>query len=185
MINDKSLERAMRTSSKTGVTIYAAGGGVHILGHGWMAETSMRNMRDHLRGSLGTIVEMAGYIPEDEAVTIYKASGEWQVQPELPEVTGDNIGHYAGETVEYLNYTGIRYKGYPLYQATDLKVYGASDTAPRCDGELKLNEKGIIEACDNDADEAVYREAFRREDKQWSCFEQIAWRDENEADEAD
>ena len=95
---DAALERALRAETKRGLTLYCNGETLTALGYEWMAVVPMDGLRERLRGTLGALVEMLGYIPENDTVRIVRNKGGYLVQPELPETVGEEICGYAGET---------------------------------------------------------------------------------------
>lgn len=107
--DDAALERALRAETKHGLTLYCNGETLTALGYEWMAVVPMDGLRERLRGTLGALVEMLGYIPENDTVWIVRNKGGYLVQPELPETVGEEICGYAGEThTEEIRPTGLR-----------------------------------------------------------------------------
>lgn len=81
--DDAALERALRAETKHGLTLYCNGETLTALGYEWMAVVPMDGLRERLRGTLGALVEMLGYIPENDTVRIVRNKGGYLVQPEL------------------------------------------------------------------------------------------------------
>ena len=107
--DDAALERALRAETKHGLTLYCNGETLTALGYEWMAVVPMDGLRERLRGTLGALVEMLGYIPENDTVRIVRNKGGYLVQPELPEPVGEEINGYAGEShTEEIRPTGLR-----------------------------------------------------------------------------
>ena len=61
--NDAALERALRAETKGGLTLCGGVSELTVIGCGWMAVIPEIELRDRLRGTLGALVEMLGYIP--------------------------------------------------------------------------------------------------------------------------
>ena len=99
MIEDKSLQAAIRREAKSGITIYAMGEDMVFIGMEWMAQTNLDQMRKELRGALGEVVGMLGYIPQGESLVIGKVKGEFTVQHEMSEVTANRMAQFVGDPV--------------------------------------------------------------------------------------
>lgn len=78
--DDAALERALRAETKHGLTLYCNGETLTALGYEWMAVVPMDGLRERLRGTLGALVEMLGYIPENDTVRIVRNKGGYAVK---------------------------------------------------------------------------------------------------------
>ena len=78
--DDAALERALRAETKGGLTLCGGESELTVIGCGWMAVIPEIELRDRLRGTLGALVEMLGYIPENDTVWIVRNKGGYLVQ---------------------------------------------------------------------------------------------------------
>lgn len=190
MIEDKSLQAAIRREAKSGITIYAMGEDMVFIGMEWMARTNLHQMRNELRGALGEVVEMLGFIPENESLVICKVKGEFTVQNEMQEVTANRMAQFIGEPVALVGRTLLSH-GWAgrLWQAPDKKLYGQATTPPGgLFHDFYLNTAGCIMAADDDTGEAVYVRATRPEEgtaseelcRKWEHLERVWWLGEEE-----
>ena len=185
--DDAALERALRAETKAGLTLCCNGDELTVLGYEWMAVVPMDALRDRLRGTLGALVEMLGYIPSAETVRILKSKGDYIVQPELPETAADEIyGYVAEAAAEELRPTGLRMGLRVLMQKRNNEIVGVTPRGPGLD-VLRYRETpgGIIRQEDIDTGERLYRRGYRpREDTdsetvltKWRHLEAIRWCD--------
>ena len=138
--DDAALERALRAETKHGLTLYCNGETLTAFGYEWMAVVPMDGLRERLRGTLGALVEMLGYIPENDTVRIVRNKGGYLVQPELPETVGEEICGYAGEThTEEIRPTGLRMGMNFLMQKRNGEIVGV---VPRGASTLWQSEQG-------------------------------------------
>ena len=186
MIDDKKLERLLRKQVKTGLSIYAAGDEIAFIGADWMARTTQTRMADKLRGTLGALAEMLGYIPEEGAVRVRKLKDDYQVQDELATVTANQISTFLDREMEPVKRTGLSYGwAWQLWQARNGKLY--AQTAERVDtggAEAWLNGAGCLVIRDLNNAEEQYIKASRPEDDVgsvraalWEHLEEVMWTD--------
>lgn len=185
--DDAALERALRAETKHGLTLCGGESELTVIGCGWMAVIPEIELRDRLRGTLGALVEMLGYIPENDTVRIVRNKGGYLVQPELPETVGEEICGYAGETyTEEIRPTGLRLGLDFLMQKKTGEIVrvtqrGASLGVRR----YSITPGGIVRQEDGDTGERLYRRGYRpREDtdseatlKKWRHLEAMSWCD--------
>ena len=103
--DDAALERALRAETKGGLTLCGGVSELTVIGCGWMAVIPEIELRDRLRGTLGALVEMLGYIPGMETVQIVRSKGAFVVNTVLPEVVGEEIAGYIVDAVSYTHLT--------------------------------------------------------------------------------
>lgn len=185
--DDSALERALRAETKHGLTLYCNGDTLTALGYEWMAVVPMGGLRERLRGTLGALVEMLGYIPENDTVRIVRNKGGYLVQPELPETVGEEISGYVGETyTEEIRPTGLRMGLNFLMQKRDNQIIGVVPRGANLDvRRLSITPGGIVRQEDRDTGERLYRRGYRpREDtdseatlQKWRNLEAIEWCD--------
>lgn len=107
--DDAGLERALRAETKGGLTLCGGVGELTVIGCEWLAILPEIELRDRLRGTLGALVEMLGYIPGMESVQILRQKGAFVVNTLLPEVVGEEIhGYIAERDEEEIRPTGLR-----------------------------------------------------------------------------
>lgn len=137
--NDAALERALRAETKGGLTLCGGVSELTVIGCGWMAVIPEIELRDRLRGTLGALVEMLGYIPGMETVQIMRSKGAFVVNTVLPEVVGEEIaGYIVEEDEEEIRPTGLRLGLDFLMQKKTGEIVGVtqrgkSGRAPVCD----------------------------------------------------
>lgn len=185
--DDAALERALRAETKHGLTLYCNGETLTALGYEWMAVVPMDGLRERLRGTLGALVEMLGYIPENDTVRIVRNKGGYLVQPELPETVGEEICGYAGEThTEEIRPTGLRMGLNFLMQKRNGEIVGVTPRGPGLDvRRYSITPGGIVRQEDGDTGERLYRRGYRpREDtdseatlRKWRHLEAMSWCD--------
>lgn len=182
---DASLERALRAETKGGVTLYGGVDELTVIGDGWMAVIPETELRERLRGTLGALVEMLGYIPGVETVRILRQKGGYTVQPEMPETVAAEICVYAEETeTEEIRVTGLRLGGSVLAQKRGGEIVGIPPRGPGlCVRRYYVTPGGIVRQEDEDTGERLYRRGYRpREDtdtetalRRWKHLEMIDW----------
>lgn len=182
MINDKSLEKAIKRETKSGLTIYHNGNEIWFLGTGWVAKTTETQMRRELRGTLGTIVEMLGHLPEVGTITITKVEGEYIEQEALTETAATTLDSFCGMIRDNLERTPLQFRGRPMFQTGRNKLYAEAAEAPRIAArETVLNEKGCMVRRSETSEDYVIVRAFRPEfvedDPEWDYLEKRAWVD--------
>lgn len=185
--DDAALERALRAETKHGLTLYCNGETLTALGYEWMAVVPMDGLRERLRGTLGALVEMLGYIPENDTVRIVRNKGGYLVQPELPETVGEEINGYVGETyTEEIRPTGLRMGLNFLMQKRDNQIVGVVPRGANLDvRRYTITPGGIVRQEDRDTGERLYRRGYRpREDtaseatlRKWRHLEAMSWCD--------
>lgn len=191
--DDAGLERALRAETKSGLEISADGVDLTIIGYGWMAVVPLAALRSRLRGTLGALVEMLGYIPAAETVRLWKNKGDFMVQTELPEAFADSVCEYAGETEEEeIRATPLRMGAAVLMQKRGGEIVGVSSRAPALNiKKTTVTPGGIVRQEDEDAGERLYRLSRRpradtdseTEVARWKHLEAIAWCDWNAPEE--
>lgn len=185
--DDAALERALRAETKGGLTLYCNGETLTALGYEWMAVVPMDGLRERLRGTLGALVEMLGYIPENDTVRIVRNKGGYLVQPELPETVGEEICGYAGEThTEEIRPTGLRLGLDFLMQKKTGEIVAVSLRGANLNvRRYAITPGGIVRQEDGDTGERLYRRGYRpREDtgsettlRKWRHLEAMSWCD--------
>ena len=185
--DDAALERALRAETKGGLTLCGGESELTVIGCGWMAVVPMDGLRERLRGTLGALVEMLGYIPENDTVRIVRNKGGYLVQPELPETVGEEICGYAGEThTEEIRPTGLRMGMNFLMQKRNGEIVAVSLRGANLDvRRYAITAGGIVRQEDGDTGERLYRRGYRpREDTdseatlgKWRHLEVMSWCD--------
>lgn len=184
---DAALERALRAETKHGLTLCGGESELTVIGCGWMAVIPEIELRDRLRGTLGALVEMLGYIPGMETVQIVRNKGGYLVQPELPETVGEEICGYAGEThTEEIRPTGLRMGLNVLMQKRNGEIVAVVPRGANLDvRRYSITPNGIVRQEDGDTGERLYRHGYRpREDtdseatlRKWRHLEVMSWCD--------
>ena len=185
--DDAALERALRAETKGGLTLCGGESDLTVIGCGWMAVIPEIELRDRLRGTLGALVEMLGYIPENDTVWIVRNKGGYLVQPELPETVGEEICGYAGEThTEEIRPTGLRLGLDFLMQKKTGEIVGVTQRGASLGvRRYSITPGGIVRQEDGDTGERLYRRSYRpREDtdseatlRKWRHLEVMSWCD--------
>lgn len=185
--DDAALERALRAETKGGLTLCGGVGELTVIGCEWMAILPEIELRDRLRGTLGALVEMLGYIPENDTVRIVRNKGGYLVQPELPETVGEEINGYAGEThTEEICPTGLRLGLDFLMQKRNGEIAGVTPRGASLNiRTTTITPNGIVRQADEDTGERLYRRSWRpREDTdtpemlaKWRHLEAMSWCD--------
>jgi len=182
MLIDKSLEKAIKRETKSGLTIYNNGSEIWFLGTGWVAKTTEKQMRRELRGTLGAIVEMLGHLPEVGTITITKVEGEYVEQEALMETAATTLDSYCGMIRTILEPTPLRFRGRALFQAPNRNLYAQAVTPPDIiTRETVLNEKGCMVRRSETSEDYVIVQGFRPEfvedDPEWEYLERMMWVD--------
>ena len=178
MIEDKSLKRAITNAAKHGgvrVWIDEEAGNVNFWCDAWCVVTDRINMREHLRGSMGCIVEMLGRLPE-RPVNIRKGKGEWLEEPMLPEVAEAQIGffHVAG-SLEEVRRLPLTWRRNALWQGKSGQIYGSGYGDPRCACKtVRVNQNGNIVMLDEDSHEYVIAAGFTKENRDGEEYRELA-----------
>lgn len=185
--DDAGLERALRAEAKSGLDIQANGVNLTIIGYGWAAVVPLAELRHRLRGTLGALVEMLGYIPEMENVRLWKGKGEFMVQNALPEAFDDSVHEFAGETEEEeIRATPLRMGTAVLMQKRGGEIVGVSPRAPALNvRRTTVTPGGVLRQEDEDTGERLYRLSRRprpdtdseAEVERWQHLEAVAWCD--------
>lgn len=185
--DDAALERALRAETKGGLTLCGGESELTVIGCGWMAVIPEIELRNRLRGTLGALVEMLGYIPENDTVWIVRNKGGYLVQPELPETVGEEICGYAGEThTEEIRPTGLRLGLDFLMQKKTGEIVGVTQRGASLGvRRYSITPGGIVRQEDGDTGERLYRRSYRpREDtdseatlRKWRHLEVMSWCD--------
>lgn len=178
MIEDKSLKRAITSAAKNGgvrVWIEEGAENVNFWCDEWCVVTDKINMRDHLRGSMGLIVEMLGRLPE-RPVNIRKGKGEWLEEPMLPEVAAAQIGffHVAG-SLEEVRRLPLTWRLNALWQGKSGQIYGSGYGAPHCGCKtVHVNQNGNIVMLDEDSRECVIAAGFTKSSRDGEDYRELA-----------
>lgn len=185
--DDAALERALRAETKHGLTLYCNGETLTALGYEWMAVVPMDGLRERLRGTLGALVEMLGYISENDTVRIVRNKGAFVVNTVLPEVVGEEIaGYIVEEDEEEIRPTGLRLGLDFLMQKKTGEIVGVTQRGASLGvRRYSITPNGIVRQEDGDTGERLYRRGYRpREDtdseatlKKWRHLEAMSWCD--------
>lgn len=185
--DDAALERALRAETKGGLTLCGGVSELTVIGCGWMAVIPEIELRDRLRGTLGALVEMLGYIPGVETVQIVRSKGAFVVNTVLPEVVGEEIAGYIAEEDEVeIRPTGLRMGLHVLMQKRNGEIVGVVPRGANLDvRRYAITPGGIVRQEDGDTGELLYRRGYRpREDtdseatlRKWRHLEAMSWCD--------
>lgn len=185
--NDAALERALRAETKGGLTLCGGVSELTVIGCGWMAVIPEIELRDRLRGTLGALVEMLGYIPSMETVQIVRSKGAFVVNTVLPEVVGEEIaGYIVEEDEEEIRPTGLRLGLDFLMQKKTGEIVGVTQRGASLGvRRYSITPGGIVRQEDGDTGEWLYRRGYRpREDtaseatlRKWRHLEAMSWCD--------
>lgn len=185
--DDAALERALRAETKGGLTLCGGVSELTVIGCGWMAVIPEIELRDRLRGTLGALVEMLGYIPGMETVQIVRSKGAFVVNTVLPEVVGEEIaGYIVEEDEEEIRPTGLRLGLDFLMQKKTGEIVGVTQRGASLGVRRYAITPGrIVRQEDGDTGERLYRRGYRpREDtdseatlKKWRHLEAMSWCD--------
>lgn len=185
--DDAALERALRAETKGGLTLCGGVGELTVIGCEWMAVLPEIELRDRLRGSLGALVEMLGYIPGMETVQIRRQHGAFVVNTLLPEVVGEEIhGYIAERDEEEIRPTGVRLGLSVLMQKRNGEIAGVTPRGASLNMRTTtITPNGIVRQADEDTGERLYRRSWRpREDTdtpemlaKWRHLEAMSWCD--------
>ena len=185
--DDAALERALRAETKGGLTLCGGVSELTVIGCGWMAVIPEMELRDRLRGTLGALVEMLGYIPGMETVQIMRSKGAFVVNTVLPEVVGEEIaGYIVEEDEEEIRPTGLRLGLDFLMQKKTGEIVGVTQRGASLGvRRYSITPNGIVRQEDADTGERLYRRGYRpREDtdseatlKKWRHLEAMSWCD--------
>ena len=185
--DDAALERALRAETKGGLTLCGGVSELTVIGCGWMAVIPEIELRDRLRGTLGALVEMLGYIPGMETVQIVRSKGTFVVNTVLPEVVGEEIaGYIVEEDEEEIRPTGLRLGLDFLMQKKTGEIVGVTQRGASLGvRRYAITTGGIVRQEDGDTGERLYRRGSRpREDtdseatlRKWRHLEAMSWCD--------
>lgn len=185
--DDAALERALRAETKGGLTLCGGVSELTVIGCEWMAVIPEIELRDRLRGTLGALVEMLGYIPGMETVQIVRSKGAFVVNTVLPEVVGEEIaGYIVEEDEEEIRPTGLRMGASFLMQKRTGEIVGMTPRGASLGvRRYSITPNGIVRQEDSDTGERLYRRGYRpREDtdsettlRKWRHLEAIEWCD--------
>lgn len=185
--DDAALERALRAETKGGLTLCGGVSELTVIGCGWMAVIPEIELRDRLRGTLGALVEMLGYIPGMETVQIVRSKGTFVVNTVLPEVVGEEIaGYIVEEDEEEIRPTGLRLGLDFLMQKKTGEIVGVTQRGASLGvRRYAITTGGIVRQEDGDTGERLYRRGYRpREDtdseatlRKWRHLEAMSWCD--------
>ena len=185
--DDAALERALRAETKGGLTLCGGVSELTVIGCGWMAVIPEIELRDRLRGTLGALVEMLGYIPGMETVQIVRSKGAFVVNTVLPEVVGEEIaGYIVEEDEEEIRPTGLRLGLDFLMQKKTGEIVGVTQRGASLGvRRYAITPGGIVRLEDGDTGERLYRRGYRpREDTdseatlgKWRHLEAMSWCD--------
>lgn len=185
--DDAALERALRAETKGGLTLCGGVSELTVIGCGWMAVIPEIELRDRLRGTLGALVEMLGYIPGMETVQIVRSKGAFVVNTVLPEVVGEEIaGYIVEEDEEEIRPTGLGLGLNVLMQKRNGEIVAVSLRGANLNvRRYAITTGGIVRQEDGDTGERLYRRGYRpREDtdseatlRKWRHLEAMSWCD--------
>lgn len=184
MFDGKRLLKSVERAERQGITMMFSGDTVYLLTDNWMAVTTWDNPLRHYRELLGHLVEVLGYIPEDETVKVLKAKGEYVTEHVLSEVAAGEIAYFGAHEQEWpLLYTELHWNG-SLFQDQSRRIYRCRMAGPHLSGDVSLTDGGKLMTRDRDTDEAVYEIAYRptyeapeRERELWEHLESVWWVD--------
>ena len=197
MFDDGKLAKALAAEEKNGLILSFDGCQVLLIGKEWMACIPQHLLREKYRQTLGHLVEVLGYVPEQELLEIRKAKGEYVVTHPLQGVIGEHVGHYLGDEKREVKYTGLHRNGRALWQARAGTVYGCTMEGPylKDSREVSLTWADTLKWTDENTGEELYRATERpREDEAtedllnlWDHLEAWSWCEwpENAPDEID
>ena len=183
MFDSKRLLKIIEREEKVGITLMFDEIMFTMITDRWLAETTRGRLMDEYREVLGHIVEVLGYIPENECVNILKSKGEYQITHPIPEVITDSICTFKlYSSDEPAQYTGLSYGG-SLYQTRDGIIRRCVAAGPDPGGPPRITNTDILAMFDQSNTEAVYYTTFRpREDtsteqviKLWAHLEATKW----------
>ena len=183
MFREKSLLKSIEAAEKYGVTMIFDEILFTVLTDGWLAETPRGRLTDEYRTVLGHIVEVLGYIPENEIVSVRKAKSDYVIERPLPEVISESVATFkAGRENCEVKYTGLTC-GAPLYQTPRGKIVRCSVPGANPGFTPRLTDDGILISADSDNGEAVYCLTYRpredisteREIELWRHLEAVQW----------
>lgn len=186
MIDDKKLEKILRRQVKVGLTIYVGGDEIAFVGANWLARTTMARLTEKLRITLGALVEMLGFIPEEGAIRIRKQKDSYDVQEEMQTVVANQISTFLDAKLWPVKRTTLSYGwAVQLWQTRSGKLYG--QTADRVDNggaNAYLNGAGCLVIRDLNNSEEQYIKVSRPEDDVgtvrsalWEHLEEVMWTD--------
>ena len=186
MFDDKKLEKLIRQQVKVGMTIYVGGDEIAFVSSNWMARTTMERLTEKLRITLGTLVEMLGFIPGEGAIRIRKNKDGYDVQEEMQTVAAAQIGTFLDADLRLVKRTNIAYGwARQLWQTGSGELYG--QTADRVDtggNNAYLNGAGCLVLRDFNNTEEQYIKTSRPEDDVggvrfalWRHLEEAMWAD--------
>lgn len=186
MIDDKKLEKMVRRQVKLGMTIYVGGDEIAFVSSNWLARTTMQRLCEKLRITLGALVEMLGFIPEEGAIRIRKNKDGYDVQEEMQTVAANQIGTFLDGKLWPVKRTALSYGwARELWQTRSGKLYG--QTADRVDAggnNAYLNGAGCLVLRDLNNCEEQYIKVSRPEDDvgivhfdMWEHLEAVMWTD--------
>lgn len=183
MFDERRLLKSIEQEEKAGVTLVFDEITFSVIGHRWMAETTRARLIDKYRAVLGHIVEVLGYIPENEIVRVTKIKGDYKIENPMPEVVSEDIAEFMRrDRLEPVKHTGLFYGG-DLYQTRDGVIRRRTVHAASAGGSPVLISERIIMSADSENNEATYYETDRpREDTAtdrglmlWEHLESVLW----------
>ena len=189
MFDDKKLEKLIRQQVKVGLIIYVGGDEIAFVSSSWMARTTMEQLTEKLRITLGTLVEMLGFIPGEGAIRIQKKKDGYAVQEEMQTVAAAQIGTFLDAELQPVKRTNIAYGwARQLWQTGSGELYG--QTADRVDtggNSAYLNGADCLVLRDFNNTEEQYIKTSRPEDDVggvryalWRHLEEVMWTDWSE-----
>ena len=183
MFDEKKLLKSIELEEKAGVTLIFDEITFTVIGHRWVAETLRGHLMNDYRSVLGHLVEILGYIPENEILTIRKVRGEYAVENIMPEVAAEIVaGYELHETERPIQNTGLSYGG-TLWQDGLRTIHRCSVNGPDPGGNAVLTEKDVLIFRDVSNGEAVYYNTYRprpdtddaRAMELWRHLESVDW----------
>ena len=183
MFDEKKLLKSIEQEEKAGVTLVFDEITFTVIGHRWIAETLRKHLMTDYRSVLGHLVEILGYIPENEIMTIRKIKGAYVVENIMPEVAAETVaGYEVHETERPIQNTGLSYGG-TLWQDGLRTIHRCTVGGPYPGGNAVLTEKDVMIFRDVSNGEAAYYNTYRprpdtatdREMELWRHLESVDW----------
>ena len=183
MFDSRRLLKIIEREEKTGITLVFDDLKMHMLTEGWLAGTTRDHLMTDYREVLGHIVEVLGYIPDREIVSILKSRGVYVIQHPLPETVSESMAFFMRrEREEPVQFTGLHYGG-SLFQTADGVILRCAVTGPNPGGKPVLTDRERIVFRDVSNSEAAWYTTFRpREDisserdlELWRHLESVLW----------
>ena len=179
MIDDKLLDKAIKSAAKAGVTVRVLEGVLQVITDTWAAETPVSRLFSTLRGTLGTLVSILGMIPQEgDCFRVEKVKQDYVVQDMMGEaVRGDLLD---GDEDRELRRTPLRWGFWPLWQAMDGTIAGQTASALGMEGtRAYLDTQGAVRWADYSTLERVacvpYIPDYADKLERWRALEAVDW----------